>query len=723
MPWHASIEPTLLLQNRGELERAIEWYEEIIEAEPLEIEGYWYLGLAYFLAGREEEAKLTWLFVLGQGEEGEVEAWTRDLVAILVEEAGRQTEGGNLDSASRLRQQIWELVPDDLVNLLYSIDLALIGQHFPIDLLDEWLSIERGKPSLPGSLPVPLLLSILEKILAYPHESVADFARVILPHLPDGKVYVQKVVQAIITYRYQYQHPNFAIHLTEIALEVLPEELYLWNNLFILYKITCHYSKALEAAINFSHHSRNSLENLFGQSLQIGILHEMGDWLNLPRSIELLKTSIEQIEAAGELPLQAFIRDSLLGITSCFPYYQDNPLANRSLQNQLAIRFQAAIQTSYLIAHKSVAKVPKKTLRIGYISHALRRHSVGWLSRWLLHYHDREAFHITLYLVNQPEDDITRNWFMPHANRVYNLSPYPHKIAGTILEDNLDILIDLDSITNNTTYSVMALKPAPIQVTWLGLDASGIPAIDYFIADPYVLPDRAAEYYREKIIRLPHTYLAIDGFEVGVPSQRREMFALETDAIIYLSVQTGLKRTPETIRLQARILKEVANSYLFIKGSGDPDTIRSLLTTIFESEGVSPDRLRFLPFDTSEEIHRANLTLADVILDTYPYNGATTTLEALWMGIPLVTRVGQQFAARNSYTFLTNAGISEGIAWSEEEYVRWGVEFGKNSELRAQVRQKLFHSRRTAPLWNGRAFTLEMENAYRQIWGDYCQTP
>jgi predicted O-linked N-acetylglucosamine transferase (SPINDLY family) len=120
-------------------------------------------------------------------------------------------------------------------------------------------------------------------------------------------------------------------------------------------------------------------------------------------------------------------------------------------------------------------------------------------------------------------------------------------------------------------------------------------------------------------------------------------------------------------------------------------------------------------------MHRANLGIADVVLDTYPYNGATTTLEVLWMGIPLVTRVGEQFAARNSYTMMMNAGITEGIAWTDEEYVEWGIRLGKDAALRQQISWQLRQSRQTSALWNARQFTREMENAYEQMWQRYLE--
>jgi predicted O-linked N-acetylglucosamine transferase (SPINDLY family) len=234
-----------------------------------------------------------------------------------------------------------------------------------------------------------------------------------------------------------------------------------------------------------------------------------------------------------------------------------------------------------------------------------------------------------------------------------------------------------------------------------------------------VLPESAQDYYSEKIWRLPQTYIAVDGFEVGVPTLRRDMLNIPNDAIVYLSSQSGYKRHHDTARLQLKILKEVPNSYFLIKGGADEKSIKQLFNQLAEEEGLEGDRLRFLPTVTSEEVHRANLGIADVVLDTYPYNGATTTLETLWMCIPLVTRVGQQFAARNSYTMMMNAGVTEGIAWTDEEYVEWGISLGKDAALRQQISWKLRQSRQTSPLWNAQQFTRDMEKAYEQMWEIY----
>jgi predicted O-linked N-acetylglucosamine transferase (SPINDLY family) len=148
--------------------------------------------------------------------------------------------------------------------------------------------------------------------------------------------------------------------------------------------------------------------------------------------------------------------------------------------------------------------------------------------------------------------------------------------------------------------------------------------------------------------------------------------------------------------------------------------VQAAFGAIAEELGVDRDRLHFLGQAKSEAEHRANLTIADVVLDTYPYNGATTTLETLWAGIPLVTRAGQQFSGRNSFAMLMQVGVEAGIAWSDRQYVEWGVRFGQDLALRQQVTWQLRRSRQVSPLWDGRGLTRDLEAAFDAMWVRYC---
>ncbi len=454
-----------------------------------------------------------------------------------------------------------------------------------------------------------------------------------------------------------------------------------------------------------------------------GLMKAGGYWQEAQETYDRFKGLVaELISYNSQIREDHFI--NLFGTVSFSSYFADEPQENHSLRNQVSVYCQTGIQAYYnskkeLFSFNSPQQ-NKKSLKIGYLSGCLRRHSVGWISRWLLQHHDKEKFAVYAYSLDAKIDnvqaDITQS--VDYLRDVSKLKTVK-EIAEQIYKDKIDILIDLDSLTSSGVCGVVALKPAPIQVTWLGTDASGIPAIDYFIADSYVLPKSASEYYTAKIWRLPNTYVAVDGFEIGVPTLRRDELGIAEDAVIYLSAQTGYKRHPHTARLQMKIIKEVPNSYFLIKGLADEDSIKKFFTQIAIEEGVEVERLRFLPKVASEEIHRANLGIADIVLDTYPYNGATTTLETLWMGVPLVTRVGEQFAARNSYTMLKNVGVEAGIAWSDQEYVEWGIRLGKDAALRQEVAWQLRKSRQISPLWNAKQFTKEMEKAYEQIWQKY----
>jgi predicted O-linked N-acetylglucosamine transferase (SPINDLY family) len=361
---------------------------------------------------------------------------------------------------------------------------------------------------------------------------------------------------------------------------------------------------------------------------------------------------------------------------------------------------------------------------MGYLSACFRTHSVGFLAWWLLKYHNRQKFDIYLYSLRESSHDLQQQAYKrEYGDHFHQECLSVVEMADKINQDEIDILVDLDSLTTYSISAILALKPAPIQVSWLGFDATGFPTVDYFIADNYVLPESAQDYYTEKIWKLPENYIGVDGFAVGTPTLSRESLDIPEDAVIYFSSQTGLKRNPDNIRLQMRIIKQVPNSYFLLKSyHANNQDLENFITPIAESEGVDLSRLRYIPNAPTGEEHRANLAIADIVLDTYPYNGATTTLETLWMGIPIVTRVGEQFAARNSYTMMMNVGVTEGLAWSDEEYVEWGVRLGKDEELRKEIVWKLIKSKQTSPLWNGKKFAREMEKAYLQMWEIYVDS-
>ncbi|MBD2055510.1 O-linked N-acetylglucosamine transferase, SPINDLY family protein [Oculatella sp. FACHB-28] len=721
---------------QGDFSKAAKLYEQAIQQEPEVKAHYWNLGLLLVLQGEEAEAQTTWLVGMAEGEPEQMEEWTLELLEVLQAEAERQESLNTNSVAWAIRQHMREIAPQDPNNLFKIIQLAIKLETLSEQELLELEITQLLKSDSEIQVDTDILLKTIEALLNYPlfEPSLLDFIEACSHHTQKQKEFIDTLMLASVRIAYTENQPFFAIRLGEICLSLDSKNAEVLRAISPFYQNSNQYDKGIEVARQAYSLAEDLPSQIYSNFLVLrGLMTAGGYWdesLSAFQKQEELLLSLIQ-----ENPHSLDIVATLRLITPLFfqPYFRDNPRANRLIQNQVVRICQDNIQRHYLEAVEKYQQRSKdnaaensgsKVLRIGYISHCLSRHSVGWLARWLFKHHNHSEFRVYTYLIGTSEVsfDPLQDWFIQHSDFVRKSAVDSAELAEQIYQDQIDILVDLDSITLDTTCAVMARKPAPIQATWLGWDASGLPAIDYFIADPYVLPESAEEYYSEKIWRLPRTYIAVDGFEANVPSLRRDELEIPGDAVVFFSGQKGHKRHRDTAKLQMRIIKEVPNSYFLIKGFADQDAIKNFFFQIAEEEGVERDRLRFLPDAVSEQTHRANLTIADVVLDTFPYNGATTTLETLWMGIPLITRVGEQFAARNSYTMLMNVGVTEGIAWTDEEYIEWGVRFGQDEALRQQVSWKLLRSRHTAPLWNAKQFARDMEDAYRQMWVNYTES-
>ncbi len=714
--------------------QAANLYEQAINAEPDVKLHYWYLGLMLLLQGKQVEAQTTWFMAIMEGEPEQVEAGNEELVEVLQTEAQRREKLEQYIIAEKIRQNIRQIAPENIDNLLHLLQLYIKLETYTGEDLKEIGIIEILQAEPIVEINLELLLETLNILLN--HTSIypltLDLLEACLPHCRENPQNLLMVLlPAALEIAYSKRMPKLSAQLGEIYLKLSPNNTEVIGQLASFYQNAGQHQEGIKAAKLFFSLVEELADKVFANRQVLrGLMSAGGHWeesCEVHQKQELLVKALIE-EKPRKLD---YVRISRLFNANFFtPYIEDDPKNNRIIQNQLLHLCQTNTENNHRelverysqghIKRKHQTRVDKK-IKIGYLSHCLKSHSVGWLARWLFEHCDRENFQINAYcIITNPIFDPLHEWYLDHAYKS-SKSNSALEIAEEIYQDEIDILIDLDSITLDITCSIIALKPAPIQVTWLGWDASGSPAVDYFIADPYVLPESAQEYYTEKIWRLPQTYIAVDGFEVGVPTVTREQLDIPHDAVVFFCAQRGFKRHPEITRLQLRIIKEVSNSYLLIKGISDEESIKIFFAELAEEEGVDFAKLRFLPIVMSESVHRANLGIADIVLDTYPYNGATTTLETLWMGIPMVTRVGEQFAARNSYTMMMNAGITEGIAWTHEEYLEWGVRLGKDEALRQQIAWRLKQSRTTSPLWNGKQFTLEMEKAYQQMWEKYLE--
>lgn len=703
-------------------------YESLIEENPDQLVYYQNLGLSYLLQGEEVAAQVAWFTPLDFLAPTEAEQYEQSLLNRLITlTIHLESQQQDLE-AWLVRQHYRQLQPENLENVIALIQLEIKLNKLTLEsfLASEIMELlqEFGNTLKPDTL-TQFLLALFP---CYPDQEL------ITQCLEIGLRFVADIPDLILkfshlAYNYTYL-PNYdaAIQLTQRCLVLSPENLGLWRQLADFYTDIGQFASGLAAAKKYVHYCRTLGEEIFGQRVLLRALMRQGDHGEEVQACLSRQAQLTQELLADTAPnLTRRQARSLIVALFHWPYAQDQPKQYWAWQKPLAALAQNAListETGQNLATYSYHQHPvtpslktrhKDCLHIGYLAHTLRQHSVGWLCRWLFRYHDRQKFKIHLYFLAQGITPFTQAWFIPHADSWW-AGNLPTELVPKIFKDEIDILIDLDGGTYEDSAEVLVYKPAPIQATWLGWDATGVPAVDYFIADSYVLPSEADQYYSEKIWRLPNTYLAVDGFEIGVPTLKRKDLEIPEDAVIYFTAQNGLKQRPLTLRQQYQILAEVPNSYFLIKLRGEKGILRELFESIAQEAAISLSRLRFLDFDSNEPTHRANLQLADIVLDSYPYNGATTTLETLWLEIPLVTQVGQQFAARNSYTFMVNAGVTEGIAWNSQEYVAWGIKLGQDASLRQQIRQKLHQAKQTSPLWDTRTFTGHLEQAYQQMW-------
>jgi predicted O-linked N-acetylglucosamine transferase (SPINDLY family) len=692
-------------------------------------DSYWYAGIDLALIGEIAEAQSTWLlpFLSIGSMESEISI-NNSLANALELSAVKQYSIGDLEGTITLRKLLQETLPSNTSNLLQLV-IILPSDEYHTDLLNEWSIIESLQSANIESIDLENLNLAIKKVLGNfkPIEisQVEDFLAVCLQKSSNQHATLTVIVNESFILAHKYTRAVCAVRIFEVCLVNSLEKFHL--------SILCsladsaakaqQYNKAIQAAQDCYQISQNlAIEEQVRAGHQVlAVLMDAGHWLDIPAAAqtqtELLNCFIK------ESPTQLLAGGTIINSSYFLNYIHDQPRQLHWLRNEIGRIYSDSLKLLSVV-DKTAAGVPKKpgVLRIGYIASTLRQHSVGWLSRWLFAHHDQQQFDIFIYHVNQKDDDpFNHRFFRDRSHTAYYFDTNVSSIVQQIKKDEVDILVDLDSLSFATTYEVMCHKPAPLQITWLGWDASGCPAIDYYIADPHVLPADADEYYSAKIWRLPHTYLAVDGFESAVPTISRADYDLPVDAIVYLCNQKSYKHHPDILRLQMKIIKAVPNSYLLVKLNINQNLLVESYQKLAQEIGIGMERLRFLKLDPDEVSSRANLTLADVVLDTFPYNGATTTLETLWMNIPMVTKVGQAFVARNSYTFMLNAGITEGIAWTDEEYVDWGIRLGTDRELRQKVRGKLLSSRKTSPLWNAEQFTKDMENAYQSMWQKHLE--
>ena len=356
-------------------------------------------------------------------------------------------------------------------------------------------------------------------------------------------------------------------------------------------------------------------------------------------------------------------------------------------------------------------------IRIGYISPDLHFHVVAFFSYAFFHDYDKRRFEVFCY-TNCEEDGASREFrtMVDHWQNVRGVSD--KKVAEIVYEDKLDILVDLTGHTAGGFLQTMAYKPAPLQVSGIGyFDTIGLKAIDYFLADYYTDPAKNDEYFVEKLLRLPHSHFCFmwhDNPHKPVPAPFQK-----NGYVTFGSFNNFSKVSDDMLILWSRIMTAVPDSRLFLKAEifNNPYGKRLALARI-EKAGIPLGRL-IIGEQEAKYLHAYDEM--DIALDTYPYPGGGTTCDALYMGVPVITLVGERHNARFGYSLLMNAGLPELCAFSPEEYVAKAVELAADKERLRKYHQTIRQRLLESPVMQAAAYMGEVEQAYTQIYLDWLE--
>jgi predicted O-linked N-acetylglucosamine transferase (SPINDLY family) len=421
------------------------------------------------------------------------------------------------------------------------------------------------------------------------------------------------------------------------------------------------------------------------------------EWDQLPEDLSRLDRALAGVKALPpDAPMQDFSPFCLLGLS-------DDPVLMRWAAEHAGVNRA----TPRLARQTTAVPRPDGRLRVGLLSSDFHQHATSVLLVQALEHIDRSRFDLYFYNASRDDGSALRRRILATASCVHDVRQWSaERLTGQIRTDQIGVLFDLKGFTSDQRLDVLAQRPAALQVAWLGYPGtSGASGIDYIIGDPVVTPLEHAAHFSEAIAQLPHCYQPNDGERSRPAPWHRADCGLPEDAVVLASFNQSYKTTPDLFAAWCQVLSRVPRAVLWLLVP-DPDT-QVRLRQAAARLGVEPARLIFAPL-LGIESHRARLPQADLILDTYPCSGHTTSSDALWAGVPVLTRLGQSFAARVSASLLHTLGLDDLICPDVATYIDRAVALAADPAALAGLRQRVEAARSGSPLFDGRRFAADL---------------
>ncbi len=359
----------------------------------------------------------------------------------------------------------------------------------------------------------------------------------------------------------------------------------------------------------------------------------------------------------------------------------------------------------------------REKIRLGYFSAEFFNHAVSFLTAELFEKHDKTQFELIAFSFSNVKDDMTKRLTCAFDRFIDVSKLSDQNVALMARELEIDIAIDLGGFTGGCRTGIFALRAAPVQVNYLGFPGTmGADYIDYIIADATIIPATHQQYYTEKVAYLPSFQVNDTKRTISERKFSREELGLPSTGFVFCCFNNITKINPFMFDSWMRILKQVQGSVLWMLGENA--TAVSNLIQEAESRGVEGSRIIFAKRETFPD-YLARYRVADLFLDTLPFNAGTTASDALWVGLPILTQIGETFAGRMAASLLNAIELPELITTSQREYEALAIELATHHDKLQKIKQKLAKNRLTMRLFDIEKFTQSIENAYTQMYERY----
>jgi predicted O-linked N-acetylglucosamine transferase (SPINDLY family) len=680
--------------SQGQLKQAALLCRQLLARDARNIGARYFLALTHAVGGEVDIAIEHWQQVLQVDPE--------NFLSLANLGSALAQQGRHRDAAARLREALRLDGSQAQVHYNLANSLLALGE------LESSIASYRSALSLqPGFAEARNNLGVAYRQTNRLPEACAEFAAAlgVNPGLVDAKENLESAVQALYAAGVQ-QHRSgrlgAAVSSYDTVLAHRPRMAAVWRDRGRALESLQRLSGALESyrkAVALTPSDAGAIAGILSCSVRIC------EWPLAADSLQKLRALPDGLEAIHPF----------LALSVCERPQEQLRIANRRAQSLLSASPPAVSQRG-LPTHDSTSPQERR-LRLAYVSSDFRDHAVAHLLVGVLEQHDRERFEVHAVSL-QPEDRVTDigRRLRKAVDRYHDVSAMPDADAVGLLRDlSIDIAVDLNSYTIGGRPEIFAGRGAPVQVSYLGYaGTSGAPFMDYLIADAVAVPSTAEQYFSERIWRLPHCFLPNDDRrEVGsIPT--RAQAGLPGQGLVLCAFTNAYKINAPVFDVWMRLLRGVPASVLWLRSMATE--ARENLQREARMRGVDPERLVFAPHVPSMAEHLGRQSLADIYLDTWPYNAHSTTCDALWSGVPVLTCAGESFASRVAASALTAVGLPELITRSIQDYEQKALELLQHPERLQTLRARLAQLRVESPLFDTVGYCRNLEEAYRTMY-------